>query len=421
MQLQKQPKEANNESGITSMKTTNKAFRAFIKKEFFHIFRDVRTMMIVLFMPIIQILLFGFALSAEVNNVNFAVFDVSKDSISRKIIHTFSQSKYFDLKKEITNPSELSSIFNDNRIDLVLVFGNDFYKTNSLQFLLDASDPNYASMINLYATNVASMTLLDLQRNESAFEPNTSDTSATQDSNENPDSNYQYNANNANLSAISAQTMITPLTTMLFNPQGESAYNFVPGLLGMVLMLICAMMTSISIVREKEQGSMEVLLVSPIKPMLMIAAKLIPYFVISFVSLVAILLVSVFVLELKIAGNIFFVIAFCMLYIVLALSVGLLVSNLVSMQITAMLICGLVFMMPVMMLSGMIFPLESMPKILQCIAMILPPNWFISGLKKIMIEGLGFAFVIKEIAVLGTMLLVVSLISIKRFNIRLER
>ncbi len=362
------------------------AFNAFVKKEFYHIFRDVRTMMIVFLMPIIQILLFGFALSSEVNHINLAVFDVSKDSSSQKIINSFSQSKYFDLQKEIHNTEELQKVFNENKVDLALVFSDNFAKTKNLQFLLDASDPNYASMINLYATNTANSAFMD--------------------------------SNRASPNKLSLP--ITPLTTMLFNPQGESSYNFVPGLLGMVLMLICAMMTSISIVREKEQGSMEVLLVSPIKPMLMIVAKLIPYFAISFVSLIVILLIAIFALQLKVAGNIFFVVGFCMLYIALTLSIGLLVSNLVKTQMTAMLICGLVFMMPVMMLSGMIFPVESMPKILQYIAVVLPPNWFITGLKKIMIEGLGFSFVIEEILVLCFMLLVVSVISVKRFKIRLE-
>lgn len=358
------------------------AFYAFIKKEFYHITRDVRTMMILLLTPIVQILLFGFALNTEVNNVKFAVLDLSRDDLSKSITHAFAESNYFDFIEYIDSKKQLETIFNTNVIDMALVFGHDFGRTQQVQIILDASDPNRANIANMYALNIISHTMT------------------------------QY-------THIHLQTPIIPLTTMLFNPQGKSAYNFVPGLLGMILMLICAMMTSISIVREKEQGSMEIVLVSPVKPIFMIVAKIIPYFVISCVSLVAVLLVCVFALELKIAGNLVLLLGFCMLYIALTLSIGLLVSNIAQTQIVAMLVCGVLFMMPIITLSGMLFPTESMPLILQYVSHIIPTKWFIIGVKKIMIAGLGFSYVIKETCILCAMLFIILLVSLKTFKMRL--
>ncbi|WP_223810212.1 MULTISPECIES: ABC transporter permease [unclassified Campylobacter] len=360
------------------------AFKAFVKKEFFHIFRDTRTMMIVFLMPIVQILIFGFALSAEVNNINYAVFNPDKNIFTQKILEHFSKNIYFDFKKELFNKDEIQRVFNDNNIDLALIFENDFSKGANIQFLLDASDPNYASIVNLYASSVLQNAILSELK-------------------------------------INNDSVINIHSTMLFNPSLKSAYNFVPGLLGLVLMLICAMMTSISIVREKEQGSMEILLVSPVKPIIMIMAKILPYFVISCISLGIVLLITIFVLEVKISGNIFFVIFYCMLFISLALSIGLLVSTLAKTQVVAMLVCALMFMLPVVLLSGMIFPVESMPLILQYISYVVPPRWFVAGIKKIMLEGLGFEFVLNEFLVLSFMLILVLFISIKNFNIRLEK
>ena len=358
------------------------AFLAFVKKEFYHITRDIRTMMILLCMPIVQILLFGFALNTEVNHIKFAVLDVSRDALSESITHTFAANSSFEFIGYVDSQKKLEHIFNTNVIDMVLVFGSDFGRKPTLQIILDASDPNRASMINMYASNIISGIFREHLHSHS-------------------------------------QMPIVPLTTMLFNPQGKSVYNFVPGLLGMVLMLICAMMTSVSLVREREQGSMEILLVSPIKPFFMITAKIIPYFALSCVSLVVVLLVSTLALGLQIAGSLISLLLFCMLYIALTLSIGLLVSSIAKTQIVAMLICGMVFMMPIIMLSGMLFPIESMPLILQYFSHIIPTKWFIMGVKKIMIEGLSFSYVLKETCILCAMLGIILLISLKKFKMRL--
>lgn len=383
---------------------------AFIKKEFLHIFRDMRTVMILVLMPIAQILLFGFALSSEISNVSFAILDFKNDATTQKITSHLSQNPHFILRENLIAQdfsSDFSSAFKGDKIDFLLVFPPDFSANHTnphfganhtsinlitnpdsspkAQIILDASDANRASTINIFVNSIL----------QSAFVSEVA---------------RMPNATNANIEIS---------TTMLFNPQGASAPNFVPGLLGLILMLICAMMTSISIVREKEQGSMEVLLISPLKPFLVIIAKLIPYFLLSFGILVLVLILCVFVLDLAINGSIVLLIAFCLLYLFLALCIGLLVSNLAKTQVVAMLVCAMLFMMPVMMFSGMMFPIESMPKILQYVSDIIPAKWFIIGVKKIMIEGLGFGYVAKECAILGATLALVLGVSLKTYKVRL--
>ena len=222
------------------------------------------------------------------------------------------------------------------------------------------------------------------------------------------------------LTQVNVPLRITTETKFLYNPQMKGAYNFVPGVLGMILMLICAMMTSIAIVREKEMGTMEVLLVSPMKPILIILAKVVPYFIISCVNLTTVLLLSVFVLGVPIAGSLFWLIAVSMLFIFVSLALGLLVSTLTDTQMAAMLISGMAFMMPVMLLSGMMFPIENMPLPLQVLSNIIPAKWFIIMVKNLMIKGTAVTSVIKEIIILCFMALAIVTISLKKFKNRLE-
>lgn len=385
---------------MRNLKTKPKiiASKAFIKKEFLHIFRDTRTLMILVLMPLIQLLLFGFALSNEVKNVQFALLDLAKNNASKQLVWRLSQNPYFNLYKNLDKEPQTNDdflrIFNGSEVDFVLIIPSDFkagetanLSTNSnvnlnlnsrIKLILDASDANRASTINLYVSNIIT---------------------------------HNFTSQNSPIKIS---------TTMLFNPQGKSAPNFVPGLLGLILMLICAMMTSVSIVREKEQGSMEVLLISPLNPALVIISKLVPYFLLSFGILTLTLIVCVLVLDLAIAGSLFALIFFCLLYIFLALSIGLMVSNLAKTQVVAMLVCAMLFMMPVMMFSGMLFPVESMPQILQALSHLIPTKWFIIGVKKIMIEGLSANYALKEILILSFMLLFVLFISLKTYKIRLQ-
>ncbi len=326
-----------------------KQFIAFVKKEFYHIFRDRRTMLILLGMPVVQIILFGFAISTEVKNVRLAVLDPSNDVVTRKIIDRLDASEYFTVTRRFHSPREMEAAFLKNKIDMVVVFNEHFadglYCGDArVQLIVDATDPNMSTSQINYATGIVSAV------GQEMISP-----------------------------GISSSARLTPDIKLLYNPQMKSAYNFVPGVMGLILMLICAMMTSISIVREKETGTMEVLLVSPVKPLFIILAKAVPYFVLSFVNLVTILLLSVFVLDVPVVGSLFWLVVVSLLFIFVSLSLGLLISSVTRTQVAAMLASGMILMMPTMVLSGMIFPVESMPLILQLISDILDLSKIESG------------------------------------------
>ncbi|MDR1527804.1 MAG: ABC transporter permease [Dysgonamonadaceae bacterium] len=366
-----------------------KQFLSFVQKEFYHIFRDVRSMLILLAMPIIQIILFGFAITTEVRNVQVAVLDFSKDISTQQIIHRLQESEYFTVS-EISHPDEIDRIFKKGQANLVLVFGNHFHDNllhtgeASLQMIADASEPNQASTLVNYATSILGLYRQELMRE------------------------YQM------------PFQIRPEVRMLYNPQMKSAYYFVPGVMGLILMLICAMMTSIAIVREKETGTMEVLLASPIRPLYIILAKMVPYFTLSIVNLITILLLAVFVLKVPIAGNLVLLALLSLLFIIVALSLGLLISNIVDTQVAAILVSGMGLMMPTMILSGMVFPIESMPPVLQGLSTVLPARWYIAAVKKLMVQGVDGVFVIKEFVLLAFMAAVLLAVSLRKFKIRLQ-
>lgn len=366
-----------------------KQFIAFVKKEFYHIFRDRRTMLILLGMPVVQIILFGFAISTEVKNVRLAVLDPSNDVVTRKIVDRLDASEYFTITVHFRSPQEMEAAFLKNQIDMVIVFSERFsdglYTGDArVQLVADATDPNMSTSQVNYASGIVAMVGQEM------------------------------------LPPDVMAGRLTPDIKLLYNPQMKSAYNFVPGVMGLILMLICAMMTSISIVREKETGTMEVLLVSPVKPLFIILAKAVPYFVLSFVNLVTILLLSVFVLDVPVVGSLFWLITVSLLFIFVSLALGLLISSVTHTQVAAMLASGLMLMMPTMLLSGMIFPIESMPLILQWISDVLPARWYIQAVRKLMIEGVPVVLVYKEIGILLLMAAALITVSIKKFKYRLE-
>lgn len=355
-------------------------FGSFVRKEFRHILRDTRTMLILLAMPVIQILLFGFAITTELKNANVGILASKHDVLVEKVIQRFDASDYFSVNKIIHSNSEIVPAFQNGEVSLVIVFNED---NSQIQLIADGSEPNQANMIVNYSKGIL---LSQIQE----------------------------------MSQTAGVGHISTTTRMLYNPQQKSAYNFVPGVMGLILMLICGMMTSISIVREKEQGTMEVLLASPLPPLTIITAKLVPYFTLSMVNISSILLLSVFILGVPIEGSLVLLIFICLLFVLLTLMLGLLVSTLTTSQIAAMLISGMVMMMPVVVFSGMIFPIESMPKVLQWISGIIPARWFIAAVKKVMLQGCGIVGIFKELSVMGGMLVLVLFISIKNFKVRLE-
>lgn len=381
--------QADASISVKQINIVMKQFIAFVRKEFYHIFRDRRTMLILLGMPIVQIILFGFAITTEVKNVRVAVLDPSNDVITRRIIDRMDASEYFSVTRRFYSPGDIDHFFRRGDIDMVLVFSERFSDNlytggASVQIVSDATDPNMATMQAGYAMNIISATGQEM------------------------------------LPPGMQASAIVPQLKLLYNPQMKSAYNFVPGVMGLILMLICAMMTSISIVREKETGTMEILLVSPVKPLFIILAKAVPYFVLSFVNLVTILLLSVYVLGVPVAGSLFWLVVVSLLFIFVSLALGLLISTVTHTQVAAMLVSGLMLMMPTMLLSGMIFPIESMPAILQAISAVLPARWYIQAVRKLMIEGVDISLVLAEISILAVMAVVLIAVSFKKFKHRLE-
>ena len=354
-----------------------KQFVSFVIKETKHILRDKRTMLILFGMPVVMMLLFGFAITTDVKNVRTVVVTSQMNHQTQQVVERLSHSEYFTITATVRTPQEGERLIRSQKADMAVVFAGDFAsKRSGLQLIVDGSDPNMAQQW----TNYARQTIL------SPLTPHHS-----------------------------------PLSTkLLYNPQMKSAYNFVPAIMGMLLMLICAMMTSISIVREKERGTMEVLLVSPVRPLMVIIAKTVPYLVLAFVILIVILLMARYVLGVPLVGSLFWIIVVSIIYILLALSLGLLISNVAQTQLVALLLSAMVLLMPVVMLSGMMFPVESMPQILQWIAAVIPPRYYIDAMRKLMIMGVGIGEVMKEVTILVAMTALLLTIALKKFNVRLE-
>lgn len=367
-----------------------KQFLYFIRKEFYHLLRDRRTLFILFGMPVTQILIFGFALTNEVKNSRIAILDNSKDEATKAIIHQLEASHYFDIVEYLHSYAELEPTFQEGKIRLAVVFPEQFQAsllhTNAapIQLIADATDPNVANTL----TNYASAIIMDYQ---SAMKE-------TQD--------FPYT--------------ITTELRMLYNPQLKGSYNFVPGVMAMVLMLVGAMMTSISIVREKELGTMEVILASPIVPINVIIAKMVPYLLLSMVNIASILLLSVFVLDVPINGSLSLLVFECFLFTLTALALGLLISSISDSQQVAMLVSLMGLFLPTIMFSGFMFPVENMPIPLQVLSNLVPAKWFYYIVKDVMIKGTGLETVWKETLILFGMLIFLLTISIKKFKVRLE-
>ncbi|PSJ77121.1 multidrug ABC transporter permease [Sphingobacteriales bacterium UPWRP_1] len=364
-------------------------FAVFVRKEFYHIWRDKRSLLILFAMPVVLILLFGFALSNEINHARLAVLDFAKDDASRAITQKLAASNNFDIQDNLSGYNSIENAFESGKISLVVVFPQDFQNqllhnnATSVQVIADASDPNVASVLYSYVSAIIADYQSQLWQN------------------------------------LQIPYTINTTIQMIYNPQLKAAYNFVPGVMSMILLLISAMMTSIAIVREKELGSMEVLLVSPAKPMMVIISKAVPYFFLSFINVCSIIALSVFVLGLPVKGNLALLLAESMLFIFTTISLGLMISNIVQTQQAAMLISLMGFMLPTVMFGGYMFPVENMPKPLQVISNIVPSKWFYYIAKSIMIKGLGFDYVWRETAILAGMTLFFLLVALKNFKIRL--
>lgn len=380
------------------MNKSSARFLSFVKKEFLHILRDTRTLMVLLVMPVVMIVLFGFALSTELKSVKVGVFTPTDDIFTRKLIDRIGESEYFTIVFDAPDKEALDAAFLNNTIEVGMIFQDNFYSTishdgrASVQILLDGTNMNIAQMAQFYLRNIIGTSVQELAQEVVMADPELS---------------------------LNLPVEIKPTTSMLYNPQMKSSFNFVPGVMGMILTLVCSMMTSVSIVREKERGTMEVLLVSPVKPFLVILAKTIPYFVISALNLATTILLAIYLLQVPVSGSMLWVVMISLLYIMVSLSLGILVSTLVSTQQEAILISAMVFLMPTLLLSGMLFPIESMPVILQYVSYIIPARWYIDAMKALMIQGVSVKYCLDLVAILFAFLVSITSLSVYKYKDRL--
>ena len=365
-----------------------KRFTGFVIKEFFHIFRDYRTLLILFGMPAVQLLLFGYVITNEIKDARIAIYDASKDEVTRKISEKILSSGYFILEKNLNNYSQIGQTFREGKTKLVIIFGSKFAEKlqqegkAELQILGDASDPNTANILVNYAAGIINNYLISI-----------------------------------NIEQIPIR--IIPEMRMQYNPGLKGVFMFVPGIMAMLLILISALMTSLSITREKELGTMELLLVSPLRPIQIIIGKVIPYVVLAFIDSCIILGMGKFVFGVPIEGNIVLLLIECLLYITMALSLGIFISSITNSQQVAMTLSLVALMLPTILLSGFIFPVENMPVILQALCYMMPPKYFITIIKDIMLKGNGFIYVWKDTLILALFTVVFILTSIKKFKIRL--
>ncbi len=367
-----------------------KRFLGLLRKEFYHIFRDYRTLMILFGIPIAQILIFGFVVTNEIKDVKIAVLDKSKDEYTTAIIDKIVSSGYFILDRELESVSQIEPAFRSGKIKEVIIFEPGFAAkleneaSVELKIIADASDANTGNLIANYTQGVIFSYVSEL---------------------------------NANLEL---PYTINIIPRMFFNQGLKGVYMFVPGTMALILILISAIMTSVSIAREEELGTMETLLVSPLNATQIILGKVAPYILLSFVDALFIIILGYFVFGVPINGSILLLMLVTVLYVSLSLSLGIFISTISEGQQQAIIISMLGLMLPTIILSGFIFPIENMPKVLQWFSTIMPARWFISALKHIMIKGSGFLFVWKEFLILGLMTVMFIILSVKRFKIRLQ-
>lgn len=368
-----------------------KRFLGFVKKEFMHIFRDVRTMIILFGIPAAQITIFGYAVRTDIKDAGIAIVDIANDEISNELITRLSSSDFFILKDKLNSLNNIDDVFKSGEVKEVIIFGENFGKKlisegrTELGIIADGSEPNVANLVTNYTRSIVNNYLLE------------------------------YNNNTENGAIV-----IVPEVKMYYNPNLQSQFMFVPGIITLVLVLICALMTSVTITREKEFGTMEVLLVSPLKPLHIILGKVTPYFFLSLIDLGVILLLSWLVFGLPVQGSVALLLLVTTIYILLALTLGILISIVSKTMQQAMFISLVGMMLPTVLLSGFIFPIEYMPEIYHYVTLIMPPRWFVTIIKNIMVKGTGLAYIWKETLILTGMLVFLIILSAKKFKIRLQ-
>ena len=363
-----------------------KQFLGFVKKEFYHILRDTRTVLILFLLPVVLVILFGYALNTDLKDVPIAILDQSKDKASIGLTNKILSSGYFKLEENLSNTKEIPKAFQKGKIKMVIVFPSKFsndlvhQKSTTVQIISDATDINTATSISSFASSIIN--------------------------------DYTY----LNYSPTSQIKGINISSRMIFNPELLSVYLFIPGVIALILLIISVMLTSVTLAREKETGTMELLSILPIKPLMIVVGKVIPYLLLSVINCFVVVLMGIFIFKLPMNGSILLLALECTLYIITSLSIGILISTMVETQQAAMFMSLVSLMMPTMLLSGFIFPIESMPAVLQYISKIIPATHFIKIIKTIMIKGEGLHIIWKETLILLGMTLMLITISVRKIQ-----
>lgn len=359
------------------------------RKEFLHIIHDPRTLAIIFLMPVVQLIMFGYALNLEIQKVDIAIADQAQSALSRQLIQQFKGSRFFRPFALEGPVSRAEDQFRQRRAKAILMIPFDLDRKLEtgrpvqLQFLIDASDPNSATLIRNYCSQVVRRFNLEQGMN-----------------------------------------LVLPFevrSTILFNPDMKSAYFFVPGLMALLLVMISALLTSIAITREKETGTLEQILVSPVRPWEIIIGKVLPYVLLAFMDAALILFIGVTLFQVPFQGNLLLLVALTLLYILTALSLGLMISTVARTQQVAMMIALVATLLPTIILSGFIFPIASMPKILQAVSYIIPARFYLLIVRGIILKGSVFSQLLEPVLFLALMSLILLTVSIRKFSMNLEK
>ena len=364
------------------------AFAGLLRKEWLHILRDRRTLFVVVFMPILQVVLFGYAIRTDISAIRLAIVDPSPDASTLELRNRFTGTDVFRLVRLLPSAGTLDRLFAAGDIQEAVVFDADFANRLArglparVLVVVDASEPNSGSAMESYAIGVIQGYQRDIATRGGALQ-------------------------------------IVPEVRMRFNPTGASSNLFVPGLIAFVLTIISALMTAIALTREKETGTMEILLVSPLKPVEIIVGKVLAYVVIGFVSVLLVVAEARLVFSVPLRGSLLLLLGEGLLYILTSLSLGILISSRTSSQRVAMIGALAGTMLPTILLSGFIFPIESMPWPLRLISNIVPAKWFVLIARGVMLKGVGLDYLWRETMILLGMTMLLVAAATRSFRIRL--
>lgn len=365
-------------------------FKGFVIKEFRHILRDRRTLLILFGLPIAMLMIFGYVVRNEINEAKVAILDHSNDAVTRTLIQKIDASSALSVARYLQNTKQIDAALKGGDIKEVIIFEKHFKRklqrtgTASVQLIIDASEPNVAGLVQQYTRAIIG--------------------------------SWQPEGQLIKNAGIGIQ----PNIQMLFNPQLKSVYFFVPGLIAVILMIVSAIMTSVSIAREKETGTMEVLLVSPLKPYHIIVGKVLPYLVLSIINIITVLVLAVTVFGVPFRGPLLFFMIVSVLFIFSALALGVFISTQTEDQRTAMMASLMGTLLPTLLLSGFVFPIASMPQILQWISNLVPAKWYLNVVRGVMLMGTGLSYLWLSVLILTIMTLALTAAGVLNFNDRLE-